>query len=114
MASAAADGMSDKLCPILSAVATQSAGAIPEMTQANLVLSVADAYGYDHDALEVLDAADASATAACPDARTAVLAATGNPPSPKRCADAGHDRATADLRRNRPAPARFPLDLLSI
>ena len=70
--------MSDRLCPILAAVAGQSAGAIPEMTQATLVMQVADAYGYDHDALmQVLDAADASTTAACPAARSAVLAATG-------------------------------------
>ena len=72
--------MSDKLCPILASVADQSSGAIPEFVQATLVMQVADAYGYDHDALmKVLDTADASTSAACPDERNAVLAATKQP-----------------------------------
>ena len=75
-AAAQADAMSDKLCPILQKTVTDTAGAIPEFAQAQLVMSVADAYDYDPDALQVvLDQADASTTAACPDARTAVLAA---------------------------------------
>ncbi len=76
----AADETSDKLCPILSSVAAQSVGAIPEMAQAFLVIAVASAYDEDHDALaNVLETADASATAACPEARTAILAATKKP-----------------------------------
>ena len=53
---------------------------IPEAVQAKLVVSVAAAYDYDGEALAgVLDGADASATAACPDARTAVLEAVAKP-----------------------------------
>ena len=80
---ARADAMADKLCPILQSVAASNASAsLPELVQAQLVMQVADAYGYDHDALQaVLDGADAATTAACPTARTAILAATpSNPP----------------------------------
>ena len=72
--------MGDKLCPILASVAAGGGGMIPEATQAQLVVAVAGAYDYDHDALsDVLAGADAATTAACPDARAAVLQATNKP-----------------------------------
>lgn len=74
-----ADPLSDKLCPILAETAAGPGGA-PELAQMQLITSVADAYGYDHDALQaVLDGADAATEAACPEARAAVLAATRQP-----------------------------------
>lgn len=73
-----ADALSDKLCPILAEIAGSTEGFVPEAVQAQLVMGVGSAYDFDPDALnEVLDGADASAEAGCPDARTAILAATG-------------------------------------
>jgi hypothetical protein len=75
---AAADEMSDRLCPILAAVAADASGAIPEAVQAQLVMRVAGAWDYDPDALQaVLDGADAATGAACPADRAAIVQATG-------------------------------------
>ena len=53
---AAADEMADKLCPILGDVAGSTQGFMPEAVQAKVVMAVAGAYDYDHDALmRVLD-----------------------------------------------------------
>jgi hypothetical protein len=72
---ASADEMSDKLCPILSSIAASTQGYIPEAVQAQVVIDVGGAYDHDHDALmRVLDEADATTSAACPDARAAILA----------------------------------------
>jgi hypothetical protein len=76
---ARADAMADRLCPILDAVAA-SAGGLPEAVQAQLVVEVAGAYDYDAVALQdVLDNVDAATSAACPEARAAVLAAANKP-----------------------------------
>ncbi len=75
---AEADEMSDKLCPILAQIAGSTQGYIPEAVQAQVVIDVGSAYDFDHDALmQVLDNADAATTAACPDARAAILSGTG-------------------------------------
>lgn len=73
-----AEDYAAKLCPILEKVAANAPGAIPEMVQADLAIDVGDAYDLDPEALQgVLDNADAATTAACPDARAAVLKAAG-------------------------------------
>ena len=70
--------MSDRLCPILAAVAADTSGAIPEAVQARLVMRVAGAWDYDPDALQaMLDGADAATETACPAERAAIVAATG-------------------------------------
>lgn len=75
---ASSDALSDRLCPILAEVAGSTQGFIPEAVQAQLVMAVGSAYDFDPDALnEVLDTADASTEAGCPDARAAILAGTG-------------------------------------
>lgn len=76
---ASAADTAERLCPILKSIAA-AGGGMPEMVQANLVMAVAEAWDYDHDALmAVLDDADAATGAACPQDRAAVLAATGKP-----------------------------------
>jgi hypothetical protein len=75
-----ADDMAAQLCPILDAVAGSTAGYLPEAVQAQLVMQVAGAYDYDPAALDaVLEGADAATSAACPEARTAILTGTAKP-----------------------------------
>jgi hypothetical protein len=79
-AAAAADDLAARLCPILSELADSTAGYAPEGVQAQLVMAVGGAYDFDPDALQgVLDGADAATSAACPEARRAILEGTGKP-----------------------------------
>jgi hypothetical protein len=71
---AAADELSDRICPILEKVETHSAGQAPFAVQANLVMEVAGAYDFKPEALQnVLANVDAATTAACPKLRESIL-----------------------------------------
>ena len=73
-ASAQADELSDRLCPILEKIASESAGKDGVAIQASLVLLIGSAYDFDGKELQkVTDGIDASATENCPEARETIL-----------------------------------------
>ena len=75
---AATDDISQRLCPILEKISTESGGKAAIAVQTRLITEVADAYQFKQEPLNVvLDDADASTTKACPDARAAVLKLVG-------------------------------------
>jgi hypothetical protein len=66
VAPAAADELSDQICPILKRVAADLGDKVAAAVQADLVIAIGGAYDFDGPALRtVTDNVDASAAAAC-------------------------------------------------
>ncbi|WP_147283839.1 hypothetical protein [Bosea caraganae] len=70
----AADELSARICPILEKAAKEGKGKDSVMAQYGLLMAVGGAYDFKPEPLKaVLANVDAATTAACPEARAAVL-----------------------------------------
>ena len=77
-ASAGANELSDKVCPILKQVVLDTAGQPDYFVQLNLVVSVGSAYDFAPEPLKmVLADVDEATTLACPEDRTVILKRVG-------------------------------------